>query len=343
MKPEMLKHLSGEPIGRFPVWAMRQAGRYLPEYRAIRSKHSFWEMATEPSLAAQVSLTPYAAGLPVDGIIFFSDILTLPYGMGIPIEMQEKVGPVVTSPLRSFSDFSVFSSFSAKAHTPYVGQALELIRKTTPEEIALLGFAGAPWTVGSYLAEGKAGRKFEAIRNWMHRDPSELSQALDLLGEATIAYLVAQVHAGAQMVQLFDTWLSEMPKAFFVSYYRPILNRIFREVKKSKVPVIFFSKHAHHLLDEMQGLEMDVLSVDELLPLGEVEARTGGKFSLQGNLDPLLLFSDPAIVRRQTRALVEQARSLKRPALMNLGHGILPGTPVESVRAFFEEARQLWV
>lgn len=343
MKPDMLKHLSGESIGRFPVWAMRQAGRYLPEYRAIRAKHSFWEMATQPEIAAEVSLTPLTAGLPIDGIIFFSDILTLPYGLGVPIEMQEKVGPVATSPLRTLEDFQVFSGFSAGVHTPYVGAALEIVRKKTPEQIALLGFAGAPWTVASYLAEGKAGRKFEAIRNWMHRDPEELTEALDLLGEATVKYLAAQVDAGAQMVQLFDTWLSEMPKAFFVKHYRPVLNRIFGELRKKKVPVIFFSKHAHHVLEEMRELEMDVLSVDELLTLKEVEERTGARFSLQGNLDPLMLFADPGIVRRQTRLLVQQAQGLKHPALMNLGHGILPGTPVESVRAFFEEARQRWV
>jgi uroporphyrinogen decarboxylase len=342
MKPLLLQHLSGEPIGRFPVWAMRQAGRYLPQYRAIRTDHTFWQMVTNPELAAQVSLTPVGT-LPIDGIIFFSDILTLPYGLGVPIEMREGVGPVCTAPLRTAAAFEVFRDFSAQKHTPYVGEALKIVRQRAAPEIALLGFAGAPWTVASYLAEGKSGRKFEAIRTWMHRDPVELTAALSSLADATVDYLKAQVEGGAQIVQLFDTWLSEMPRAYFTKHYLPLLNGIFRKLRADKIPVIFYSRHAHHLLDDLAGLEVDVLSTDELLPLTEVEKRTHGKFSLQGNLDPLLLFGDEGVVRRETRLLVGQARELKKPAILNLGHGILPGTPVENVRAFFEEARTLWV
>ncbi len=342
MKPLLIQHLSGEPIGRFPVWAMRQAGRYLPNYRAIRAQHSFWEMVTNPELAAAVSMTPLGV-LPVDGVIFFSDILTLPYGLGIPIEMREGIGPVATQPIRSAKEFEVFHKYSPDSHTPYVGQALRMVRAKTPEEIALLGFAGAPWTVASYLADGKVGKKFEAIRTWMHRDPADLTQALGYLADATVSYLRSQVQAGAQAVQLFDTWLAEMPKGYFMAYYLPLLNRIFKQMRSESVPLIFYCRHAHHLLDELCALEIDVLSVDELLPLSEVENRTQGKFSLQGNLDPLLLFGESGVVRRQTRALVSEARKLKKPAILNLGHGLLPGTPVENVQAFFEEARALWV
>ncbi len=342
MKPSMLRHLAGDSIGRFPVWAMRQAGRYLPQYREIRGKHSFWEMVTLPEVAADVSLTPLGA-LPIDGIIFFSDILTLPYGLGVPVEMREGVGPVVTHPLRTPEAFSVFSSYAADQHTPFVSEALTRVRERIPTEMALLGFAGAPWTVTSYLAEGNSGRKFEAVRTWMHRDPASLSEALSLLGEATAKYLISQIRAGAHMVQLFDTWLSEMPRAFFTKHYLPIVNRIATLVRAEGVPFIYFAKHAHHLDGDFQELEIDVLSVDELLPLTEMEKRTGGKFSLQGNLDPLLLFGETAVVRRETRKLVAQGRSLSRPAILNLGHGILPQTPVENVRAFFEEARQLWI
>ncbi len=342
MKPLMLRHLSGESIGRFPVWAMRQAGRYLPRYRAIREKHSFWEMVTLPEVAADVSLTPFG-DLPVDGIIFFSDILTLPYGLGIPVEMREGVGPVVTNPLRTPAAFAVFQEYDAQKHTPFVGQALTRVRERIPSEMALLGFAGAPWTVTSYLSEGQSGRKFEAIRTWMHRDPKGLAEALSRLAEATTQYLISQVRAGAHLVQLFDTWLSEMPRAFFVAHYLPILNRIATSVRAEGVPFIYFSKHAHHLVEDFAGLEIDVLSVDELLPLTEMERRTQARFSLQGNLDPLMLFGDIGVVRHQTRALVAEARSLSKPAILNLGHGILPKTPVENVRAFFEEARQLWI
>lgn len=342
MKPLMLQHLAGESIGRFPVWAMRQAGRYLPQYRAIREKYSFWEMATLPEVAADVSLTPYG-DLPVDGIIFFSDILTLPYGLGVPVEMREGVGPVVTTPLRTPAAFSVFADYEAQKHTPYVGRALTLVRERIPSEIALLGFAGAPWTVTSYLSEGTTGRKFEAIHSWMHRDPKGLAEALSVLAGATARYLISQVQAGAHMVQLFDTWLSEMPRGFFVDHYLPIVNSIAAQVRAHGVPFIYFNKRAHHLVEDFAALEIDLLSVDELIPLKEMERRTQSRFALQGNLDPLMLFGDTGVVRRQTRALVAEARTLSKPAILNLGHGILPKTPVENVRAFFEEARQLWI
>jgi uroporphyrinogen decarboxylase len=177
----------------------------------------------------------------------------------------------------------------------------------------------------------------------MHRDPVELTEALSRLAAATVTYLESQIDAGVQAVQLFDTWLSEMPRDFFLKHYLPMLNDIFRPLRARKVPVIFYARHAHHVLNDLVALDIDVLSADELLPLSEVERRTQGKFSLQGNLDPLLLFGETGVVRRETRKLVEQARGLSRPAVLNLGHGILPGTPVENVLAFFEEARTLWV
>lgn len=342
MRPALIRHLSGEPIGRFPVWAMRQAGRYLPEYRAIRSRHSFWQMVTSAEIAADVSLTPLGV-LPVDGIIFFSDILTLPYGLGVGIEMREGVGPVTVQPLRSIDDFSIFEHYRPSEHTPFVSEALKKVRERTPEDIAVLGFAGAPWTVGTYLVEGKPGRKFEAIRGWMNRDPADLALALRRLAQATVSYLRSQVDSGAQFVQLFDTWLSAMPADFFRTYYLPILNEIFDALRDCRVPRVYFSKGAHHLMGDFAELEIDVLSVDELRPMREVDRLLNGKFSLQGNLDPLLLFESAEIVRRQTRLLVAEARTLSKPAVLNLGHGILPGTPPENVRAFFEEARQLWL
>jgi uroporphyrinogen decarboxylase len=342
MKPLLVKHLEGEAIGRFPVWLMRQAGRYLPRYREIRERYSFWEMATKPDVAAEVSLLPQEV-LAVDGIILFQDILTLPYGMGIPIEMRESVGPVTTAPLRSAADFSRFESYDPAKHTAFVGEALDRIRGKIAPEMALLGFAGAPWTVACYLAEGRPARHFEQMHRWLHNDPQDLARALSFAADATLRYLLHQREHGAHVVQLFDTWLAEMPRVFFVEHYLPILNRIFTGLKKAGIPAIYFTKRAHHLLGDFTKLEARVLSVDELLPLGEVERRTDGKFSLQGNLDPLLLFCDPAIVRRHARALVAEARRLSKPAILNLGHGILPGTPVESVKAFVDEAREMWL
>lgn len=343
MKPFLIRHLEGSAEGRFPVWMMRQAGRYLESYRNIRKDHSFWEMVTQPHLATQVSVLPLEV-IPVDAVIFFSDILTLPFGLGLPIEMREAIGPVLEKPLRTIDDFELFETFKSEKHTPYVGEALSNIKKVIPSEIALLGFAGAPWTVASYLIEGKSNRHFENIKSWLYREPDQLFQALDKLSRATADYLKLQVRSGVDAVQLFDTWLCEMPRQYFVEFYIPLLNKIFREIKSEGIKVIYFAKGSSHLLADFVKLECDVLSVDSLLNLQEVDKLTQGKFSLQGNLDPILLLkADVSTVRLKTRLLVQQARGLSKPPIMNLGHGILPKTPVENARVFVEEARSLWL
>jgi len=341
--PLMMRYLSGEPIGRFPVWMMRQAGRYLPSYRAIREKHSFWEMASKPEVAAEVSLLPLRE-LPVDAVIFFSDILTLPYGLGLPITMKESVGPITENPLRSFEAFQVFKDFNPSQHTLFVGQALQNIKKELPPEKALLGFAGAPWTVGAYLIEGKANRNFEHLKAWMHLSPEQLIKCLDLLGEATLRYLEWQHQSGAHMVQLFDTWIGHMPRWFFERYYSKVLEKIFSGLKAKGIPAIYFTKHSTHLTDLMSQLPVTGFSVDELQSLSELDKRFPSTAFLQGNLDPILLLkgTEPQ-VRLATRLLVKEASGLKRKVVMNLAHGILPGTPVENARAFLEEAISLWV
>ncbi len=342
-KPLLIKQTEGESLGRFPVWMMRQAGRYLPSYRAIREKYSFWEMATQPEVAAQVSLLPMAE-IPVDAIIFFSDILTLPYGLGLPITMKESVGPVTETPLRTLEDFKVFKNFQPETHTSFVGQALNLIKEKIPQEMALLGFAGAPWTVGAYLIEGKANRNFEAIKAWMYREPQVLAQSLDLLAEATLQYLEWQYRSGAHMVQLFDTWIAQMPKAFFDQYYLKILVKIFSKLKAKGIPAIYFTKNSAHLAPSFSEIPASGFSVDEILTLSDWDKLLPQGRFLQGNLDPIILLKGTeGEVRLKTRLLVQEARTLSRPVILNLGHGILPGTPVENARAFVEEARSLWI
>ncbi|NBX92131.1 MAG: uroporphyrinogen decarboxylase [Proteobacteria bacterium] len=343
MKPLLIEHLEGKNQGRFPVWMMRQAGRYLASYRSIRQQHSFWEMVTTPSLASEVSLLPLET-LPLDAVIFFSDILTLPFGLGLPIEMRESIGPFLEKPLRSISDFEVFETFDSEKHTGFVGEALRDIKRKIEPSIALLGFAGAPWTVASYLIEGRSNRHFENIKSWLYREPSQLFKALDRLTGATVDYLKMQAISGVNAVQIFDTWLCEMPRKTFVELYVPLLNQIFDELRKEGIKLIYFAKGASHVLPDFRNLRCDVLSVDSLIDLPEVDKLTGGQFSLQGNLDPILLLkADAGTVRKHTRSIVQQARWLSKPAIMNLGHGILPQTPVENAKAFVEEARALWV
>lgn len=341
--PFLIQHLEGKSGGRFPVWMMRQAGRYLESYRKIRKDFTFWEMVTQPEVAAEVSLLPLAV-LPVDAIIFFSDILTLPYGLGLPIEMRESIGPFLEKPLSQRVDFDIFREFQAQQHTEYVGQALQIIKKQLSPDKALLGFAGAPWTVASYLVEGKSNKHFAQIKGWLYRDPSDLFKALQPLADATVQYLKLQVQSGVDAIQLFDTWLCEMPRDIFRAHYLPMLNQIFSEIGKEKVKTIFFAKGTSHLLPDFQELVCDVLSVDNLLDLKTVDGITEGRFSLQGNLDPVMLLkADSGLVRKATRLLVQEARDLSKPAIINLGHGILPNTPLENAQAFIEEARALWL
>lgn len=342
MTPFLLKALSGESVGRFPVWMMRQAGRYLPSYRAIREKHSFWEMVSTPDIAAEVSLLPLSV-LDLDAVIFFSDILTLPYGMGLEIGMKEAIGPVVANPMRDKKAFEFFNTFDAPIHTEFVGKTLNQIRERLPEGKALLGFAGAPWTVACYLVEGSGKKGFGTIRRWAYEDPESLAEALRILSKVTGQYLKYQLQSGAHAVQVFDTWIAEMPRDFFSKYYLPILNGIFSEIHSEKSPAIYFSKNSLHVLDFFKQLSADVLSVDSSLDLKMFEMRTGSKFSLQGNLDPYALLGSEGLVRRLTRELVQTARTLQRPAILNLGHGIFPNTPVENAKAFVDEARTLWV
>ncbi len=342
MKPLLIRHLSGENFGRFPVWMMRQAGRYLPEYQEIRRNNTFWEMVTRPDVACKVSLLPIHR-LDVDAVIFFSDILTLPYGLGIDIELKEGIGPVVLNPLTRAEEFKQFLDFDADKHTGFVKEAQKQVISQLDKEKALIGFAGAPWTVAAYLIEGRGNRHFDKLKNWLWRDPASLAAAMSDLGVATARYLRGQAESGAHALQLFDTWASEMPVEFFRTLYLPVLNKIFDELSDCRVPLIYFAKGSAHLMQTYGDLRADVLGVDSLDSMTSVEQKTGARFSLQGNLDPYVLLTDESNVRKATRQLVAEARKLKKPPILNLGHGIFKTTPVANALAFVEEAKQLWI
>lgn len=341
MKPFLIRHIQKETTNRFPVWMMRQAGRYLPSYQAVRKQHSFWEMVSTPHLAAQVSLLPMNE-LDVDAVIFFSDILTLPYGMKVPVRMEEKVGPVVETPLTTTKAFELFQNFDFIKDTGFVGEALSMCRKQMPADKTLIGFAGAPWTVATYLVEGRGKNDFSKIKTWMHTDPEGLATALSYLGKATTKYLAGQRKSGADMIQLFDTWISEMPEWFFKQYYLNILNETFEEVKKNDTPSIYFGKGASHLMHLLPEVKSNGIGVDAVSSLTEVAKRLPNQF-LQGNLEPLLLRdASEATVRAQAKRVWTEARALNRPIIMNLGHGLVPNTPVSNVKAYLEEVRREW-
>lgn len=248
------------------------------------------------------------------------------------------------NPLTQIEDFEIFKTFQPEKHTGFVGEALLRIKKQLPSDIALLGFAGAPWTVACYLVEGKSNRNFPQTKGWMYRDPHAFFTSLELLSGATGQYLIQQKKSGVDAVQIFDTWLSEMPRSIFNKLYVPVLNRLFGQLREAGLKIIYFAKGSSHLLEDFRQLHCDVLSVDQTVDLLTVEKLTQAQFSIQGNLDPVLLLkADSGMVRRETRLLVQEAKKLKRPAILNLGHGILPSTPLENAKAFIEEARSQWI
>ena len=348
-KPVLLRHLAGEPTDRFPVWLMRQAGRYLPRYQKIRSDHSFWEMVQSPQLVSEITLLPLEVA-PVDGLVFFSDILTWPRGAGVTIAMDEKGGPSILEPLQTCEAFERhFENFDPQKHVPYVGEALAEVRLRMPQNATLIGFAGGPWTLATYLSDTRQGRQLGQSRwmqQWAKRDYEGCVQALRLLAECTWRYVQFQIQSGAQLIQIFDTWISELPSQNvegLVTAYVEILADLFRRIQATGTPGIYFFKGHFPSMASLSQVPCAALSVGPEHSLSSWEAILGGCHALQGNLDPMVLLAGPEVVRFKTQQLVAEARKLKHPAILNLGHGVLPQTPVEAVSCFVQEAQQVWM
>jgi uroporphyrinogen decarboxylase len=317
---------------------MRQAGRYLPEYRELRKKHSFKEMCSVPDLAVEVSLQPYRR-FALDAVIVFYDILFLAEAMGAPLEFTES-GPVFRNPVRSIQDIDLLHAPDLASREPGKGtgailESLRRLRAELPRSVAVLGFAGAPFTVASYLVEGGFERTGDRMKRLLHESPRTAALLLERVTEATCAYAAAQVEAGADAVQLFDTWAGLLGPEDFrehaLRYERPVMERI----AEAGAPGILYINGSWHLLDEMAASGAAVLSLDWRRPLPEARTRLGRGFALQGNLDPAALFAPPAEVRRRAGLLLDGMAG-DPGFIVNLGHGILPETPTESVEALVE-------
>lgn len=324
----------GRPVDRVPAWMMRQAGRYLPEYREVRRKVSFLELCRDPDLAAEVSLQPFRRFRP-DGVIFFSDILIPAAAMGAKVEFTEK-GPRLPEPVRSVSDVDRLHAFDPGTAIPYTGEILRRLRREVGEESAVLGFTGAPWTLASYLVEGGGSKSFAVIKEMMGRDEATLRRLLDLVADVAAEVLSFQIASGAQAVQLFDTWAGELAAEDYRAFALPPLKRVLSRIRRQAEPVILYTNGCGHLLEAMAESGADVLSIDWRLTLSEARRRVPG-LPLQGNLDPGTLLGTADVVARRVRALLAETEG--RSHILNLGHGVLPATPIESVEAFFEAAR----
>ena len=334
MNDRLLRACRRQPVDRTPVWMMRQAGRYLPEYREIRQKVSFLELCKNTDLAAEVSLQPYRI-LGVDAVIFFSDILIPVEAMGAGVSLTDK-GPEIEHPIRSKRDVDELVIPDPASEVPFVGSIIKKLRHELQNEVPLIGFAGAPWTLASYLIEGGGSKSFGEIKGLAYREPQILHSLLDKLAQTTIAYVLFQIESGVQVLQLFDTWAGELNPADYEEFALPYTRKIFDAIG-NRVPRILYLNGCAAILESMAKSGADVLSIDWRIPISEARKRVGDKFALQGNLDPCVLFGSKERIVTKTKDILQQAGSIGH--ILNLGHGILPQTPVENARTFIETAR----
>jgi uroporphyrinogen decarboxylase len=340
----LLRALAREPVDRTPVWLMRQAGRYLPEYRATRARAgSFLSLATTPELACEVTLQPLAR-FPLDAAILFSDILMIPKAMGVGLAFEEGEGPRIERPVRSAADVDALPQPDVAAELRFVLDAVAMIRRELAGRVPLIGFAGSPWTVATYMVEGGGSRDFPRSKALLYGDPKALHRLLAKLARATTEYLNAQIVAGAQAVMLFDTWGGVLPGPayleFSLAYMERIVADLVREREGRRVPAILFTKGGGAWLERMSAVGADALGVDWTTELSSARRDTFGRVALQGNLDPGALFAPPAAIRAEVARVLESYG--RGPGhVFNLGHGIQPGVDPEHVAAMVAAVAEL--
>jgi uroporphyrinogen decarboxylase len=324
-----------EPVPRLPVWMMRQAGRYLSEYREIRAKHSFLEVCKTPDLALEVSVQPFRR-LDVDAIIIFSDILILAEAMGLRVELEDN-GPNLPEPVRSAADVKKLRTFDPEQETGFLMEALRRTVNYVGPDVPVLGFAASPWTLACYMVEGRTKEGFSTVKNFLYGQPAAFRELQHRIAEATILYLKAQIAAGAAAVQLFDTWCGELDLKDYTEFVLPAVQQVIFGLGDS-VPVIYYTKASHHLLPSIVKAGATVLSVDWRVSLNHLRALAGPRVAIQGNLDPAILCGPHETIRRCTLDVATELGG--HGHILNLGHGILPHTPVENAHLFIRLGQQ---
>jgi len=340
MNDTFLKACRGERTPYTPVWMMRQAGRYMKEYQEVRRRHDFWSMCKTPELAAEVTMQPVDA-LGVDAAILFSDILVVLEPMGQKVEFVEGRGPVIDMPVRDRVSAEALRVPDAARDLGYVMEAIRLLRQKLEGKIPLIGFSGAPFTLATYMVEGGSSKHFLHTKSMMYREPRLFDYLLDKITDTVISYLTAQIEAGAQAVQIFDSWAGALAPDDFREFELPRIKRIVRALKEAGgAPVIYFANGAAGILEELSETGADVLGIDWRADIGRAAAVLGEGYSLQGNLDPLALFMPEEKLRGKVRDILDKARHA-RGHIFNLGHGIVPETPVEAARALVRAVHEL--
>ncbi len=339
-----LRALLREPVDKTPVWMMRQAGRYLPEYRASRAHAgSFMDLCKNPDLACEVTIQPLDR-YPLDAAILFSDILTIPDAMGLGLYFEEGEGPKFERPIKSEADIDAIGVPDPEDDLGYVMEGVRTIRRELDGRVPLIGFSGSPWTLATYMVEGGSTKNFGLVKGMMFDRPDMMHKLLDKLADSVTSYLNGQIAAGAQAVMIFDTWGGVLTprdyEAFSLAYMRKIVQGLNREADGRKVPVIMFTKGGALWLDKMAETGCDALGVDWTLDLADARVRVEDKVALQGNMDPCILYSNPDRIREEVgRVLASYGRGPGH--VFNLGHGIHPTIDPENVGAFINAVHDL--
>jgi uroporphyrinogen decarboxylase len=324
-----------EVVERVPVWMMRQAGRYLPEYQAVRARHSFLEICKTPELAAEVSLEPWRA-LGVDAIIVFSDILVVAEAMGMKLDVPD-AGPVLSGPIRDRAAVRRLRDFDPERETRFVGEAIRAIRRAAGPSVPVIGFAAAPWTLACYMIEGQTRGDVSMAKRMLADQPALVRELTERIAAATARYLESQIAAGASAVQLFDTWASELSPREYSELELPATRSIF-DALAAGLPRILFARGSARILSAMASTGADVLSVDWNTDLAQARRELGQKIALQGNVDPSMLLGTADTIRHAAQEAVEKTGGVGH--ILNLGHGILPNTPVENALAFVKAGQE---
>ena len=338
MAHRFLEACHRRPVDRTPIWMMRQAGRYLPEYRAIRAKVGFLELCKTPDLAAEVTLQPVDI-LGVDAAILFSDILVVPEAMGMELILEDQ-GPQFPAPLKTRGEVEQLRVPEPEGELGYVMEAIRRVRQQLKDRVPLIGFCGAPWTLAAYMVEGKTSRSFEKAKALLMGDARLAHALLSKITDSLILYLNAQLAAGAQAVQIFDSWAGALGPEDYARFGAPYIARLIQGLKRDPrdpQPVIVFGVETGELLVQLAATGADVVGVDWRVPLDEARARVGPAVALQGNLDPAALFLPLPQLHRRVARVLELAGRASPGYIFNLGHGMLPGTPVESAKALVEQ------
>lgn len=336
-----LRACKREQVERTPIWIMRQAGRYLPEYRNIRKKADFITMCKTPELAAEVTIQPVDL-IGVDAAILFSDILVIPDAMGMTLEMHEGRGPVFPNPLRTEEDAAALKTLEPEKDLKYVLDAVALTKKELNNRVPLIGFAGSPWTLLTYMVEGKGSKTFSKVKSLIYKNPALAHQVLYKLSEAVADYLSAKIEYGVDAVQIFDTWGGMLSPHDFEEFSLPYIQKIISAIKRKGQPVIFFAKGVHYDINKLAASGADVIGLDWTVDLEKARAVVKGKVALQGNLDPTVLYGTKEKIKEEVERTLS-AYGKNNGHVFNLGHGILPDIEPENAKALVDYVKELSV